>query len=90
MFLTGLMPENKVRTSDKKKRKEKYIYLYIIFHNCGFLKGLLEPATPQKEMIIVIKKIITMIIMMMMMIEVHLNNNLLLLCIYLCRGGYGD
>lgn len=90
MFLTGLMPENKVRTSDKK-RKEKYIYLYIIFHNCGFLKGLLEPATPQKEMIIiVIKKIITMIIMMMMMIEVHLNNNLLLLCIYLCRGGYGD
>ena len=56
MFLTGLMPENKVRTSDKKKRKEKYIYLYIIFHNCGFLKGLLEPATPQKEMIIIVIK----------------------------------
>ena len=31
-----------------------------------------------------------MIIMMMMMIEVHFYNNLLLLCIYLCRGGYGD
>ena len=57
MFLTGLMPENKVRTSDKKKIKQNYIYLYIIFHKCGFLKGLLEPATPQKEIIItVIKK----------------------------------
>ena len=28
--------------------------------------------------------------MMMMMIEVHLYNNLLLVSIYLCRGGYGD
>ena len=27
---------------------------------------------------------------MMMMIEVHLYNNLLLLCIYLCCGGYGE
>ena len=26
MFLTGLMPENKVRTSDKKKKKRK-VYL---------------------------------------------------------------
>lgn len=56
MFLTGLMPENKVCTSDKKKTKNNYIYLYIIFHNCGFLKGLLEPATPQKEMIIIVIK----------------------------------
>ena len=56
MFLTGLMPENKVRTSDKKKIKQNYIYLYIIFHKCDFLKGLLEPATPQKEMIITVLK----------------------------------
>lgn len=90
MFLTGLMPENKVRTSDKKKKKRKvYLPLHYLSQLWFFERSSWTCNPPKRNDNNSNKKIITMIIMMMM-IEVHLYNNLLLLCIYLCRGGYGD